>query len=171
MVHVDLECLYEFCFKRNTWTLVPWNGDAPTRRREYEGFLYRDHFYVFGGNDVSTYKPVENAFIQYEFGKLFTADKPLINLAEINSTQLHERGEMSPSILEANQHQYTGLHQRFMVSSIESRDTQQQMLTCQTDVNWRAGNSLYCLRTSETESNRSCQSSNSSELPSLTLVS
>ncbi|KAG2786752.1 hypothetical protein JG687_00014236 [Phytophthora cactorum] len=28
----DLECLYEFCFKRNTWTLVPWNGDAPTRR-------------------------------------------------------------------------------------------------------------------------------------------
>ncbi|KAG3238067.1 hypothetical protein PI124_g16963 [Phytophthora idaei] len=107
----DLECLYEFCFKRNTWTLVPWNGDAPTRRREYEGFLYRDHFYVFGGNDVSTYKPVENAFIQYEF-----------------ATRTWRNVDLDSGSPPAPIH---GFASAFY------------------------GSSLYCLRTSETESNRS----------------
>ncbi|KAG2852125.1 hypothetical protein PC113_g15306 [Phytophthora cactorum] len=35
-------------------------------------------------------------------------------MPSFSTSLLHERGEMSTSTLEANQHQYTGLHQRFM---------------------------------------------------------
>ncbi|KAG3092075.1 hypothetical protein PI125_g17253 [Phytophthora idaei] len=64
----DLEELYEFKIARRSWSVVPIHGEAPLRRKDYSGVLYRDNFYVFGGIRVPGYG-LQNDIVKYNFSK------------------------------------------------------------------------------------------------------
>ncbi|KAG6974428.1 hypothetical protein JG688_00003066 [Phytophthora aleatoria] len=63
---LDLEELYEFKIARRSWSVVPIHGEAPLRRKDYSGVLYRDNFYVFGGMRVPGYG-LQNDIVKYNF--------------------------------------------------------------------------------------------------------
>ncbi|KAF1777773.1 Kelch-type beta propeller [Phytophthora cactorum] len=67
-IHVDLEELYEFKIARRSWSVVPIHGEAPLRRKDYSGVLYRDNFYVFSGMRVPGYG-LQNDIVKYNFSK------------------------------------------------------------------------------------------------------